>query len=287
MEKLLICDICGTSYADTEAKCPTCGYSRAFDEETFQSERPVKPHVKVRGGRYSKKNVLKRMMEKVDQEQPSEEAVQPAAAQTVKQIPASDLAAEMEAAMETAVVTPVVEEPAVEKAPEEPGWHVCDMLDRHDDIYRGPVRMETAVVPPVVEEPVAKKAPEEPAWHVCDTFDRHDDIYRGPVRPEDLYREPARPEDLYREPAKPAAADFETDMDERQILEQMVASLEAAEEAEAAAYEENAAQKPAKPSRQNGWLNAALVFASTVFALASGYLVVEYAVPVIQQMLGG
>lgn len=63
MEKLLICDICGTSYADTEEKCPTCGYARAFDLESLYSERPSVTHTKVRGGRYSKKNVQKRLQE--------------------------------------------------------------------------------------------------------------------------------------------------------------------------------------------------------------------------------
>ena len=68
MEKLLICDICGTSYADTEEKCPTCGYARAFDFETLYSERPSVTHTKVRGGRYSKKNVMKRLQELDEQE---------------------------------------------------------------------------------------------------------------------------------------------------------------------------------------------------------------------------
>ena len=31
---ILNCDICGTSYPESEEKCPTCGYSRAFAEET-------------------------------------------------------------------------------------------------------------------------------------------------------------------------------------------------------------------------------------------------------------
>ena len=60
----LICDICGTSYLDTEAKCPTCGYSRAFTEEApgLEQERQVRP--KVRGGFFSHKNVQKRQEER-------------------------------------------------------------------------------------------------------------------------------------------------------------------------------------------------------------------------------
>ena len=57
---MLNCDICGTSYPDTEEKCPTCGYSRAFDEETMNQPTVRAPHQRVRGGRYSKKNVEKR-----------------------------------------------------------------------------------------------------------------------------------------------------------------------------------------------------------------------------------
>lgn len=63
MNKLLICDICGTSYADTEESCPTCGYSRAFDEASLEIDRPRGPREKVRGGRYSEKNVRKRLMQ--------------------------------------------------------------------------------------------------------------------------------------------------------------------------------------------------------------------------------
>ena len=63
MEKMLVCDICGTSYADMEERCPTCGYARAFELESLYSQRPSVAHTKVRGGRYSKKNVQKRLQE--------------------------------------------------------------------------------------------------------------------------------------------------------------------------------------------------------------------------------
>ena len=57
----LICDICGTSYPDTEAKCPTCGYSRAFEEEQFENRNHRGEHPKVKGGFFSHKNVQKRL----------------------------------------------------------------------------------------------------------------------------------------------------------------------------------------------------------------------------------
>ena len=56
----LICDICGTSYLDTEEKCPTCGYSRAFEENPAEDGHAHPVREKVRGGRFSEKNVRKR-----------------------------------------------------------------------------------------------------------------------------------------------------------------------------------------------------------------------------------
>ena len=88
MEKLLICDICGTSYADTDEKCPTCGYARAFDVETFYSERPSVPHTKVRGGRYSKKNVKKRLQGLAEQTVQTQEEVHEPIEQMEVEIPA-------------------------------------------------------------------------------------------------------------------------------------------------------------------------------------------------------
>ena len=66
----LICDICGTSYPDTEAKCPTCGYSRAFEEESLQRSRDPREREKVRGGFFSHKNVKKRLEERSGGRQP-------------------------------------------------------------------------------------------------------------------------------------------------------------------------------------------------------------------------
>lgn len=220
MEKLLVCDICGTSYADTEEKCPTCGYSRAFDEEIISIERSVTPHVKVRGGRYSRKNVLKRLMDKMDQEQAAmlaepEQPDQIAEPEKVEETAVSDLVAEMVVAVETVPAVPA-EKPAAEEVPV--------------------IREEKPAAEPAVQEELVQPEPED--------------------------QDPEQEQD-------------------KQILERVMADLEA-EDAEDVEVEE---EKANKPSRQNLWLNAALVFASTVFALSAAYLVVQYGVPAIQQVL--
>ena len=57
----LYCDICGASFPDTEEQCPICGSARALPDETPYSGHTHSKVYKVRGGRYSKKNVDKRM----------------------------------------------------------------------------------------------------------------------------------------------------------------------------------------------------------------------------------
>ena len=57
----LYCDICGASYPDTEEQCPICGSARALASETPYSDHVPKAVKKVRGGRYSKRNVKKRL----------------------------------------------------------------------------------------------------------------------------------------------------------------------------------------------------------------------------------
>ena len=94
MEKLLICDICGTSYADTEEKCPTCGYARAFDMESLYSERPSVTHTKVRGGRYSKKNVQKRLQELAELEKAAQAKAEDEQA-TVEEAPVEPVSEEI------------------------------------------------------------------------------------------------------------------------------------------------------------------------------------------------
>lgn len=58
----IICDVCGTSYSDSSAQCPICGYvpsGNAFQENGEVPESADYTYVK--GGRFSKNNVRKRV----------------------------------------------------------------------------------------------------------------------------------------------------------------------------------------------------------------------------------
>lgn len=60
----IICDICGCEYAETSESCPVCGYPRQGTEKTAVAAGAVAAgavdRVKVKGGRFSSKNVKKR-----------------------------------------------------------------------------------------------------------------------------------------------------------------------------------------------------------------------------------
>ena len=55
----IICDICGCEYAETAEICPVCGYPRQGTEKTAVAAAAV-DRTKVKGGRFSSKNVKKR-----------------------------------------------------------------------------------------------------------------------------------------------------------------------------------------------------------------------------------
>lgn len=60
----VICDVCGTDYPETASQCPICGCARAGSAQTSAGntageERPAYTYVK--GGRFSKANVRKRL----------------------------------------------------------------------------------------------------------------------------------------------------------------------------------------------------------------------------------
>ncbi len=55
----IICDICGSEYAQTSECCPICGYPRQGAEKTAAAAGAV-DRAKVKGGRFSSKNVKKR-----------------------------------------------------------------------------------------------------------------------------------------------------------------------------------------------------------------------------------
>lgn len=58
----IICDICGTSYADTATQCPICGCVRpAQPQPVPEGEAQSSGYTYVKGGRFSKSNVKKRI----------------------------------------------------------------------------------------------------------------------------------------------------------------------------------------------------------------------------------
>lgn len=57
----IICDICGTSYADTATQCPICGCVRPAQPQAVPEEQTKNGgYTYVKGGRFSKANVKKR-----------------------------------------------------------------------------------------------------------------------------------------------------------------------------------------------------------------------------------
>lgn len=56
----IICDICGTSYADTAEQCPICGCVRPAQITAVPDEGTQGGYTHVKGGRFSKSNVKKR-----------------------------------------------------------------------------------------------------------------------------------------------------------------------------------------------------------------------------------
>lgn len=56
----IICDVCGSSYADTATQCPICGCVRANNTAVVSDgERENREYVYTKGGRFSKANVRK------------------------------------------------------------------------------------------------------------------------------------------------------------------------------------------------------------------------------------
>ncbi len=54
----IICDLCGTSYPETESQCPLCGTAKT--DVSKKQESTADNYAYVRGGRFSKENVRKR-----------------------------------------------------------------------------------------------------------------------------------------------------------------------------------------------------------------------------------
>lgn len=56
----IICDVCGTSYADTANQCPICGTVRPTEAQSVNDDGAASEYTYVKGGRFSKGNVRKR-----------------------------------------------------------------------------------------------------------------------------------------------------------------------------------------------------------------------------------
>lgn len=75
----IICDVCGTSYADTATHCPICGCVRAGDVgvisgDTNEKETNSGSYTYVKGGRFSKSNVKKRSAAVTPGDEPAKKA---------------------------------------------------------------------------------------------------------------------------------------------------------------------------------------------------------------------
>ena len=56
----IICDTCGSKYPETDERCPVCSYARQGNEKVVAASAAEPVAVKVKGGRFSSKNVKKR-----------------------------------------------------------------------------------------------------------------------------------------------------------------------------------------------------------------------------------
>ena len=56
----IICDTCGSKYPETDERCPVCSFARQGNEKVVAASAAESAPVKVKGGRFSSKNVKKR-----------------------------------------------------------------------------------------------------------------------------------------------------------------------------------------------------------------------------------
>ena len=72
----IICDVCGTTYAETSAQCPICGCAKSAGSRTVTgdkvnaAEEAASSYQFVKGGRFSKRNVNKRNKETLKRQEP-------------------------------------------------------------------------------------------------------------------------------------------------------------------------------------------------------------------------
>ena len=78
----IICDVCGTSYPDSAAQCPICGCVKPSNAENCGPEMEEDiGYAFVKGGRFSKSNVRKRVktqpVEEIDEYEDAGEFEEP------------------------------------------------------------------------------------------------------------------------------------------------------------------------------------------------------------------
>lgn len=59
----VVCDVCGTTFPETETSCPVCGCAKAPDAQLIEEETPVRQETAgsySKGGRFSQSNVQRR-----------------------------------------------------------------------------------------------------------------------------------------------------------------------------------------------------------------------------------
>lgn len=60
----VVCDVCGTTFPETDTSCPVCGCAKAPDAQLIEEAPPVRPESGyTKGGRFSQNNVQRRSTE--------------------------------------------------------------------------------------------------------------------------------------------------------------------------------------------------------------------------------
>ena len=84
----VVCDVCGTTFPETDSCCPVCGCAKAPDAQLIEEETPVKQETASygKGGRFSQNNVQRRTPA-VEEPAESKPEPRPAPERRTKQAP--------------------------------------------------------------------------------------------------------------------------------------------------------------------------------------------------------
>lgn len=251
---ILNCDICGTLFPETEEKCPTCGYSRAFVEDMPEPSGTPAVREKVRGGRFSKKNVSRRL-KLLEELAAAGEAKNQNGAAAVEA-----LVAEMESPVQAPREEPAgaASEPALAPEPEKaevPAGVQCE-AEEEQAVPVWTDLIQEREEPAEAGEPAAAAEPEE-----------EQQAEEMPAVPVEVPDEPVIGE-----------ADQASGYEEEQARPEADAQTAEAREAE---------RKKAvlKAYRRDVRLNLLLFTSIVVFLLSLGYMVVNYDLSDIQDMI--